>query len=345
MNTRQFCIKALSAAVLILSFAASQAYAAPMAKKPANDEPLTIEYMKEVANQKMPDRELPDPGDFEEVYQALMELDLTTKGDYDELFKKYLKQAKKNDQRICDEILENYEDNGDLSSNDGFGGSYDDLPNIRKGIYFTQVGMVREMLLCKFGEEKEDIIRSSYSSYDDDDYDDYSYYDDDDYDDYDYYDYDEPSYEEMPHEGYDLNVKTMLHMVYKSLPNREGVRHDDREDLFHDLYRVDIYTVGDLQQLFDDHLEQALEYERGLCETAIAAYESGGLTEVDERIMYAIDQEDMDRILDTGKYFTRAGIVRQMIEYYTDDVSPYKYEDDDDDYDDDYEGIEIMEMI
>jgi hypothetical protein len=151
-------------------------------------------------------------------------------------------------------------------------------------------------------------------------YDDYDYdYADEEYDDekWEFYRLRTPTIESpvsFLHEGHSLNVATMIHIGQKYLPEREGVHHDDRDDLLSQLYYGDVETVDDLKALFEGCLEAALAYEAQLCLQVRTAYEEGGMEEVDRYVSYSIEEDDLQRILNEGKYFTRAGIIREMLE-------------------------------
>lgn len=127
------------------------------AQTQSNDS-LTVEAIIKITDKKMPDR-YPLKSEAIVLHKVLDSLGIKTIKDFNHLYNEYFPWALKEDQRICAEILKSNEENGDYISSDDFSATEEDMENIKKGIFFTQAGIIRQMLVGKFGEEKSDIIR------------------------------------------------------------------------------------------------------------------------------------------------------------------------------------------
>jgi len=137
---------------------------------PNNDHPyraesindrLTMEKMMDIITENFSDRQKIDSVDTHILFRILDTLGVKTENDLNELIGEYLDPAIEEEQRICREMLEEYEQNGILSSADGFYADENKLENIQKGRYFIQSGIIRQMLIIKYGKEMDNIIRGS----------------------------------------------------------------------------------------------------------------------------------------------------------------------------------------
>ncbi len=163
MNTRSFSLKpCLLAAAILCCILLASGNAPAGAKKSARipDSPLTIGTMFATTYVYLPDREWMNTEDKQELFSTLQTLGMATFKEFALLFDTYLKPALKDEKRICREIIGN---NG--CSEDGYVAEEEDMPAVRRGVYFTQIGLIRSMLFLKYGEEYEDIIRTSHEIY------------------------------------------------------------------------------------------------------------------------------------------------------------------------------------
>lgn len=122
---------------------------------------LTTEKMMEIILIRLPDRAIVDSLDQPILLKILDTLGIRNSRDLLSFFDNYTEDALLSEKRICREMLEKYEQYGTLSSTDSFCTDEDNLENIRKERFFTQAGLIREMLVIKYGEEMDNLIRSS----------------------------------------------------------------------------------------------------------------------------------------------------------------------------------------
>ena len=124
---------------------------------------LTVAIMNKVASSYLSGRKPIDKEDEVKLLSAIQTLGIQDKQTFKSLFKEYLKPALEYDKNICQKMLANYKENGDLGSVNGYVADLSDLKEIQKGRYFTRAGIIRMMLELKYGEESNGIIREGAS--------------------------------------------------------------------------------------------------------------------------------------------------------------------------------------
>lgn len=106
----------------------------------------------------------------------------------------------------------------------------------------------------------------------------------------------------------------MVELFKAKLPvdNRSTDEPEDFEELYDDLQIAEIYTINDLTDLIDTHLEKVLELEKDIC-IQITENKDSDLTATVSTGTYGADFEDLERIKG-GIFFSPVGLVRTMIE-------------------------------
>ncbi len=154
MKTRPaHSINTLIVALLFVAFAAPQAATAQNSAS-GSEAALTKASMTAIVNACLPGREPMNDGYSGALFEALTELGVETNGELAGIIEKYQGRVLKAEKRICREILENGE------SGDGFVARPEEMPDVERGIFFTRIGFMRELLVTKFGPQYEQVIRN-----------------------------------------------------------------------------------------------------------------------------------------------------------------------------------------
>lgn len=119
---------------------------------------LNVDLLSKILDEKLPDKNKRINEDYSVLLTNLNELGILTNFDLISLIENYLDETISAEKRICEEMLHNYAIKNELTANDSYKAYFIDIERIRKGIFFTHSGLVRNMLNIKLGRKWFEVI-------------------------------------------------------------------------------------------------------------------------------------------------------------------------------------------
>ncbi|WP_391572734.1 GTP pyrophosphokinase family protein [Cohnella sp.] len=117
-------------------------YIEDIIEKPNEDATLNIEILKDVLDSALPRENKDSEEDYNELLNDLGRVEVDTKKKIVHIFEKHLAQVIEKDKRYVEEGLDELQDTGQTNEED----------RIKTGVYFTHVGLTREVLSQEFGD-------------------------------------------------------------------------------------------------------------------------------------------------------------------------------------------------